>query len=539
MGENNTPEQAYPASVADKDDIAAAKGEHVEEIGHAVTVEDHEQTVFQAIRTQPWAFAWCLYAIYVLILTSFDNQAGGTVIGIPQFRKDFGSFFEGDYVLPAKWQSAYSGAPVASAVIGSLGAGYVADRIGRKWTYFISYIFIFVGITLETISTTNEIFFAGKLIAGFPIGAFITVSMTYIGEVAPLALRGIMTAAAAIAFTIGPFIVSLVVNETGAREDRWAYRTIFVSQYGVSGLGALFLFFMPESPWWLVNKGKMQKAARSLARLGYDAVQVEKRISVIALTLAEVRKETEGASFAECFRKSNLRRTIISVAPLSIQALCGVFFVASYATYYQQIAGYTPKESFKLAIVQQVLSMLGNITAWFLIDRVGRRGLTLWGMCLLTVLLMITGGLAVAGTPGAVKGTVALLLVYCYIYNVTIGATAYSLLTEVATSRLRAKTAAMALALQNSLFTMWAFVIPFLFNPDQANLGAKVSFIFGGLSVLSTIYLWFYQPEVAGRSYEELDEMFIKKIPAREFKSHITEVQKSQRLPADDLGHAK
>lgn len=96
--------------------------------------------------------------------------------------------------------------------------------------------------------------------------------------------------------------------------------------------------------------------------------------------------------------------------------------------------------------------MLGNVTAWFLIDRVGRRGLTLWGMCTLTVLLMITGGLAVAATPGAVKGTVALLLVYCYIYNVTIGATAYSLLTEVATSRLRAKTASMALALQNSLF---------------------------------------------------------------------------------------
>lgn len=80
---------------------------------------------------------------------------------------------------------------------------------------------------------------------------------------------------------------------------------------------------------------------------------------------------------------------------------------------------------------------------------------------------------------------------------------------------------------------MWAFVIPFLFNPDQANLGAKVAFIFGGLSVLSTVYLWFYQPEVAGRSYEELDEMFIKQIPARKFKGYKTEVQeKSQRAVA-------
>ncbi|KAF6802561.1 MFS hexose transporter [Colletotrichum sojae] len=535
MADSNL-EASRRSLAAEKDDIAAAKGEHVEEIGHAATALDHEETPLQAIRNKPWAFVWCLYAIYVLVLTSFDNQAGGSILGIREFRKDFGSEFEGDYVLPAKWQSAYSGAPVASAVVGSIGAGYVADRIGRKWTYFLSYIFIFVGITLETISTTNEIFFAGKFVAGFPIGAFITVSMTYIGEIVPLALRGIMTAAAAIAFTIGPFIVSLIVNETGTREDRWAYRAIFVSQYGVSGLGAAILFFMPESPWWLVNKGRMDKAARSLARLGYDPAQVEQRLSIITVTLAEVRKETEGSSFAECFRKSNLRRTIISVMPLSIQALCGVFFVANYSTYYQQLAGYSVKQSFTLAIVQQVMSMLGNITSWFLIDRIGRRGLTLYGMMFLTVLLMITGGLAVSGTPGAVKGTVALLLVYCFFYNVTIGATAYSLLTEVATSRLRAKTAAMALALQNALFAMWAFVIPFLFNPDQANLKAKVAFIFGAFSVLCTVYLWFYQPEVAGRTYEELDEMFMKRVPARQFKEYKTEVQeKSERAVAENI----
>ncbi|KAM5341564.1 hypothetical protein ACJ41O_014595 [Fusarium nematophilum] len=513
-----------------EDDLALKKPEHVEQIGHATAAEDHEEGPIRAIRNQPWAFIWCVYAIYVLILTSFDNQAGGIVIGIPQFRKDFGSEFNGDYVLPASWQSAYSGAPVASAVVGSLGAGYVADRIGRKWTLFISYILIFVAITVETISTTNPVFFAGKFIAGFPVGAFITVAMTYIGEVAPLALRGTLTAAAAIAFTIGPFIISLIANETGSGTTRWAYRSIFVSQYAVSGLGFLVLPFMPESPWWLVDHNKMDRAVKSLGRLGYDAVETEKRLAVISLTLTEVRKETEGASFLECFRKSNLRRTIISVAPMSIQALCGVFFVAAYATYYQQLAGYSPKASFTLGIVQQVLSMLGNITSWFLIDRVGRRNLTIWGLVLLTVILMVTGGLAVAATPAAIKGTVALLLIYCYFYNCTIGATAYSLLTEIATSRLRAKTASISLALQNSLFTMWAFVIPFLFNPDQANLGAKVSFIFGALAILSIIFLWFYQPESAGRSYEELDEMFMKKVPARQFKTFKTEAeQKSGR----------
>lgn len=72
---------------------------------------------------------------------------------------------------------------------------------------------------------------------------------------------------------------------------------------------------------------------------------------------------------------------------------------------------------------------------------------------------------------------------------------------------------------------MWAFVIPKLFNPDQGNLGAKVSFIFGGLAVVSCVYLWMYQPETAGRTYKELDELFAKKIPGRKFQTTKTDAE--------------
>ncbi|KAI1342850.1 MFS hexose transporter [Xylariaceae sp. FL0016] len=475
------------------------------------------------IKTNSWPLVWCVYAIGVLVLSSFDNQAGSAVLGIPQFRKDFGHPYEGDYVLPAEWQSAYSGAPVASAIVGSLGSGVIADRFGRKRAYALCYLFMFTAITLETVSTTNQVFFAGKLVVGFAIGGFTTVSMTYIAEISPVALRGILTGAAAIAFAIGPLIVSFIVNETGTQPNRWAYRTIFVCQYGVSAVGACLLPLVPESPWWLVAQRRDQKAIRSLRRLGHNAEQAEEQKTAIFNTLENIRQETDGASYLECFRKSNLRRTIIAVTPLSIQAFCGIYFVSLYSTYYQQLAGYSTKASFSLTIALDGLSTLGNITSWLLINRVGRRNLTIWGIAILTALLCVTGGLAVAATPSAIKGTVALLLVYCYIYNATIGATAYALLVEVATTRLRAKTASMALALQNALFTMWAFVLPFLFNPDQANLGAKVTFIFGGLGVFCTVYLWFYQPEIAGRSFEELDEMFMKRIPARQFKGYRAE----------------
>ncbi len=107
----------------------------------------------------------------------------------------------------------------------------------------------------------------------------------------------------------------------------------------------------------------------------------------------------------------------------------------------------------------------------------------------------------------------------------TIGAVAYTLLCETATSRLRVKTIAIGIFVQNAINTMWAFVIPKMFNPDQANLGAKVTFIFGGLSLLCCVYLWVYQPETAGRTYKELDELFARRIPGRKFKSTKTEAE--------------
>ncbi|EON60796.1 hypothetical protein W97_00005 [Coniosporium apollinis CBS 100218] len=511
---------------------------HDPDAGHLMNQEDHEKSKWQAIKSQPWAFAWCLFGVWLSLLVSFENQAAGIVIGIPQFRKDFGSFYEGNYVLPAKWQSAFSGAPVAATAIGALTAGQIADSIGRKKTVMAFLVVSWIGVTMEFISTTNELFFGGKFVNGFAVGTLAALGTTYVGEIAPLALRGLLTAVIALAYTVGPLCAALILNDTGTMENRWAYRAVFVSQYGFAAVASIAVFFMPESPWWLANKGKDEQALRSLRGLGYNKGDEDvKRLALIKLTLEQIKSETENATYLECFRRSNLRRTIISIAPLEIQALGGVIWVAGYSTYYIQLAGYSTAMSFKLFIALQVVSMFGNVCSWFLVDKVGRRNLTLWGVTILTVLLMVAGGLASAGSPGAIKAAIGLITVYGFFYNITIGATAYNLLVEVSTSRLRIKTIAIGLALQNLTYMMWSFVLPYLFNPDKANLGAKVTFIFGGISVLCIIYLWFYQVETANRSYAELDEMFAKRIPARKFKTYITDEQRmGQEVKRKSIG---
>ena len=76
--------------------------------------EKADETVLQAIRAQPKVFAWCIYAIFVTFLNSFDYNAAGSVISIPQFRKDFGYLYEGEWTLEADWQSAFSGGALAT-----------------------------------------------------------------------------------------------------------------------------------------------------------------------------------------------------------------------------------------------------------------------------------------------------------------------------------------------------------------------------------------------------------------------------------------
>lgn len=109
---------ATEANMVAKDDIEVSNVEKVtSQMGHLANQEDHEETILQSLKRHPWPTVWVAYCIWVILATAFDFAAPSSVLGIPEFRKDFGSAYEGSYVLPAKWQSAFSGAPVATYVL--------------------------------------------------------------------------------------------------------------------------------------------------------------------------------------------------------------------------------------------------------------------------------------------------------------------------------------------------------------------------------------------------------------------------------------
>lgn len=110
-----------PADVDNKGEVDLVDNS-AHELG-ATIVERNPQTISQALTRHPWTLLWLIYGIWVVMCCSFDNSAGSSVLSIPKFREDFGYLYEGDYVLPAAWQSAFSGGPAASQIVGTFVGG--------------------------------------------------------------------------------------------------------------------------------------------------------------------------------------------------------------------------------------------------------------------------------------------------------------------------------------------------------------------------------------------------------------------------------
>lgn len=111
-----TKETATKEALYDTTHIEHSETEQGHTLGHLVNAEDHSLTKLQAIKTNPKACAWTLFAIWTVLLVSFENQASGNILGIPQFRKDFGHRTGDQYALSANWQSGFTAAPIARSV---------------------------------------------------------------------------------------------------------------------------------------------------------------------------------------------------------------------------------------------------------------------------------------------------------------------------------------------------------------------------------------------------------------------------------------
>lgn len=483
---------------------------------------EHAITPAQAVRTYWRAFAWCLFINMGALLWGYDSQVGGGLLSVPSFRRDFGSLIDQQYVLAASWQSAFNSVSSIGGMAGAFSLGYISELLGRRGAVAVACFVSIVGILLQFITPAhnNGMLLAGKLINGFSLGMFVSSAGSYCAEVSPLALRGITTASVNLWIDLGQFMSNGVIRGTGNRTDAYAYRLPFALQWIFPVILLAGLSFAPESPWWLVRKGRIDDARKVITRLGGPTIDAGMQLQQIQDTIELEDSYAASARYIDCFRGVNFRRTVVATMVFVLQQGAGVVFVLGFSTYFFELAGFANTNAFNLGIGVTAIGIVGNLLTFYTVNQFGRRFVFFWGMLTCTAVLLLIGFISISHSQNARWTVAAFTIIYNFIYQTSIGPLGYVIFAEVSSAKLRSKTVALGIWV-NSLFGMVVnIVVPYLVNPDQANLGGYVGFIFGGLAFAGTIWTWYFIPETKDRTVDELDVLFEQHVPARQFATH-------------------
>ncbi|TIA38959.1 hypothetical protein D6C78_03627 [Aureobasidium pullulans] len=236
---------------------------------------EHQLTVAYVVKHHKTLIWWTFYWAMCAVGWGFDAQVNGAMISVPAFRRDFGYIFEGEAVLPARWQTAFNVISTPGQLIGGFLCSSIADSFGRKNSLLIGIILCTGGIIGQLFSATRIAFLCSKLVLGFGLGFYLTIGPLCTSEVAPVVLRGIATAGVNLGIAIGQLLSNAAVAGFGERDDHWAYRGPFALQLLFAVFLLVLLPFAPESPWWLVKKGKTEQAKKALEKLYGANVDIE------------------------------------------------------------------------------------------------------------------------------------------------------------------------------------------------------------------------------------------------------------------------
>ncbi|KAL2681428.1 hypothetical protein Neosp_009039 [[Neocosmospora] mangrovei] len=484
-------------------------------------IQEHSLGLWQALRLYPKAIGWAAYFSLGIIIAAFDPQLIGQLIATPAFQKRYGREHDGEFYIAAPWQSALNmGAPIGQ-ILGAFTAGSLMEKIGRKKSFGLCTISIIGCVFIQFFSNSLAVLFVGELFAGLVLGVFVTIAPAYASEVAPLAVRGVVTASINLLFALGQLMANGTVAGSQTLDSKWAFRIPFAIQWVWPLIIIIGFPFAPESPWWLQRQGRLEEAERALKKLSSPLVDVKAALAIIIETDRKEQEIEVGSKYLDCFKGSNRRRTNISIGVICTQIFSGVY-LATYATYFFQLGGLPTNQSFNMSLGMIGLGAFGTILSWFILSYLGRRTLFVYGLAILTVLQFVIGALDCApnyeNRHGFAWAESVVMLLWYFIYSITIGPVAYVFLCEVSAVRVRGKTIAIALAAQGVATIFMTVCFPYMINPDNGNMRGKIGFFFGGLAFCCLVWSWFKLPELKGLTFHEVDCLFAQGTKARDFR---------------------
>ncbi len=304
-------------------------------------------------------------------------------------------------------------------------------------------------------------------------------------------------------------------------------------------ISAVSLPFMPESPRWLLLKGREEEALQSLTWIrngAYDALALQSEFEEMRLNALHDVEQQSKWLVLDLLRGPNLRRTCLSVGAGLINPGTGAMFILAFGTYFFSVVGIA--DPFKWSVCNQWVGVAGMFVAWYLLGKLGRRTLLLMGVAGCTSAMLFLGVIfslpESAYSSSAISiGTVFLFSWFFFWFNAGVVPTTYLVAGELPAQNLRAYTAGLSTGAGFVFAWVTTFTTPYFINPAELNWGGKYGFVWFGSSIVVAAFVYFALPEVKGRSLEEIEEMFDMRLPAKDFPTYVSRNVEAARQQAE------
>ncbi|KAK3367335.1 general substrate transporter [Lasiosphaeria ovina] len=480
---------------------------------------------------EKWTDHWrCFVACGILVLSPFQYGVDFGLIGGLQAMVGFLKIF--GYEAPSTalgWnldtmrQQLISSLMTLGAFISSGTAGFAAIKFGRKGCLWVACGLCIVSNVIMMATENIGALYAGRFLIGLANGYFMTFSQLYIQESSPARYRGLFLTAFQFFTSFGTLIGTIIDWATAKRPDKSAYLIPLGMIYIIPVFLSVAMIFIPESPRWLINKGRYEEGRKALEWLRPKGAPVNDEAAEIQAAIETEKELGSSVTALDMFKNpSDRRRTILAVCAVTLQAASGSMFIIAYKAYFLGMS--KVQDPFAMSNVLSTMGILAIFLNSLIVVRYGRRRVILMiglGVCgILQLIIAVTYD----KRPGETStGTVlvALTCLYMMSYNGMISTYAWLAGGEMPSQRLRSYTFGLAAAAGFFFAWLTTFTAPYFINPQSLNWGPRYGYIWFPSCIVAGVWVFFFLPETKGRTLEEIDEMFEAKLPARKFRKHI------------------
>ena len=396
-------------------------------------------------------------------------------------------------------------------LLGALMTGVLSDKFGRRRLLAISAGLFAITSIGNGLAGTFGIFIFWRILGGVAIGLASGLSPMYISEVAPASMRGRLVSVNQLTIVVGVLVAQLInwwlvrALPAGATDefirDSWfgqqGWRWMFALTAAPSLLFLLGMFFVPESPRWLIKRGRSAEALRILARIGGPAY-AQSEVNDVETTL--LRERQESVRVANLFDPRLRKVLVLGVVLAVFQQWCGINVIFNYAEDIFRAAGYDISSVLKNIAWTGSVNLAFTFVALGFVDRCGRRPLMLLGAFGLAAVYAVLGLCYHAHVTGWPMLVLVLAAIACY--SMSLAPVTWVIISEIFPNRIRG--AAMSVA----VMSLWlaCFILTYTFPLLNASLGASGTFwLYGAICVAGGLFIFVKLPETNGRTLEEIE----------------------------------